>query len=90
MRRCPESGTNCFDPGCATGCQGYDIHIEAITVIHTTIRRRASMSLVYGASNSSGPATHDSGRACEGTAACECLACKDGRRMIATLWAPQA
>lgn len=48
MRRCPETGTNCFDPGCATGCQGYDIHVEAITVIHTTIRRRAAVSLVYG------------------------------------------
>lgn len=63
MRRCPETGASCFDLGCATGCQGFDIHIEAITVIHTTIRRRASMSLVYGASSSSGPRTHDSGRA---------------------------
>lgn len=48
MRQCPETGGNCFDLGCASGCQGYDIHIEAITVIHTTIRRRASVSLVYG------------------------------------------
>lgn len=77
MRRCPETGTNCFDPGCSTGCQGYDIHIEAITVVHTTIRRRAACSLVYGASNSSGPATHDSGRACTKgfSDPCHCAAC---------------
>lgn len=85
MRRCPESGTNCFDPGCANGCQGYDIHIEAITVIHTTIRKRASMSLVFGGSNSSGPATHDSERTCTRghQDPCDCGACR--ARLLATV-----
>lgn len=41
--RCP-SGGDCFALECrlAGSCQGYDVEIEAVTVIHTSIRRRAA------------------------------------------------
>jgi hypothetical protein len=54
--RCP-SGGDCFAVDCQLrGCQGYDVHIEAITVVHTTIRRRAVVGLVFGAQDPRKPA----------------------------------
>lgn len=38
--KCPGGGS-CFDLDCQTqGCQGFDVQIEAVTVIRTSIRSR--------------------------------------------------
>lgn len=53
MRRCPATGEDCFEPYCVSRCNGFDVRIEAVTVIHTTIESRrpraAEVSLVLAA-----------------------------------------
>lgn len=51
--RCPGTGGQCFDVDCVlSGCQGYDVRVEAVTVVHTIIRNRrgvrAEVGLVAG------------------------------------------
>jgi hypothetical protein len=48
VRTCPETGRSCFYLDCAQGCAGYEVQVEAVTVVHTTIRRRVSFSLAGG------------------------------------------
>jgi hypothetical protein len=51
--KCPGNGAQCFDVDCQRGgCQGYDVRVEAVTVVHTVIRNRrgvrAEVGLVAG------------------------------------------
>lgn len=85
MRKCPIDGTSCANLECIHGCAGIDIHVEAVTVIRTTMKRRAVVSLVAGGSTSSGRPTHDSGRSCDGAPGCGCAACSEqGIRALAS------
>lgn len=39
--KCPGTGGECFDVFCLRGgCQGFDVRVEAVTVIHTSIATR--------------------------------------------------
>ncbi len=42
MRTCPVTGDSCFDPYCSDRCTGYDISVEATTVITTRITSRGA------------------------------------------------
>lgn len=74
MRRCPVDGTDCANLDCVHGCAGVDIQVEAVTVVHTTMRRRAVVSLVAGSCGNGRP-WHDSSRSCTGAPGCGCRAC---------------
>lgn len=44
MRRCPVTGESCFDAFCSSRCSGYDITVEATTVVTTRITSRRGVA----------------------------------------------